>query len=172
MNYSDYMEPYNSSKDSKLSPESTPSSGDSVNPDVDNDSSGFLVRMFKHDFTDPPWKQPVGKSSFVFAFTSHTIGGGNEELGNILMGDLLATLCEKDMLPKWIFLLNTGVNLGLKGSSSLQLLQKLEGLGVKVMVSKTSLYHLGAETELRVGEAVTMFSFIEVMYQAEKVLTL
>ena len=172
MNYSGCMESYNSPKDNDLSPESGSPSTDSVNPDVDNDSSGFLVRMFKHDFTDPPWKQPVGKSSFVFAFTSHVIGSGNEELGEILIGDLLATLCEKDMLPKWIFLLNTGVKLGLKGSPSLALLQKLEGLGVKIMVSKTSLYHLGSETELRVGEAVTMFSFVEVMYQAEKVLTL
>lgn len=160
------------SQDKDLLSQTNPPSTDSGNPDTDNDSSGFLVRMFKHDFTDPPWKQPVGKSSFVFVFTSHTIGDGNEELGEILIGDLLATLCEKDMLPKWIFLLNTAVKLGLKGASSLQLLQKLEGLGVKIMVSKTSLYHLGAETELRVGEAVTMFSFVEIMYQSEKVLTL
>jgi hypothetical protein len=156
----------------ELLSQTNPPSTDEVNPDAENDSSGFLVRMFKHDFTDPPWKQPVGKSSFVFVFTSHTIGDGNEELGEILIGDLLATLCEKEMLPKWIFLMNTAVKLGLKGASSLQLLQKLEGLGVKIMVSKTSLYHLGAETELRVGEAVTMFSFVEILYQSEKVLTL
>jgi len=137
-----------------------------------NDSDGFLVRMFKHDFTDPPWKQPVVKSSFAFVFSSHILGSGNEELGKVLIEDLLTTLCEKSLMPQWIFLLNTGVKLGLKDSSSLSLLQKLESLGVKVMVSKTSLYHFGVETELRVGEAVTMFSFIEVMYKVEKIFSL
>ena len=145
---------------------------ESSTPDVESDSSGFLVRMFKNDFTDPPWKKPVEKSAFVIVISSELFGSGNTELGEILMGDLLATLCEKAVLPKWIFLLNTGVQLGLKGSKALSLLQKLEALGVKIMVSKTSLYHIGAETELRVGEAVTMFSFVEVMYRAEKIISL
>jgi hypothetical protein len=79
---------------------------------------------------------------------------------------------ERKDLPEWICLINAGVRLGLKGAECLGFLQSLESLGVKVFVSKTSLYHFGVETELRVGEAVTMFEIIETLYRAEKVITL
>jgi len=141
-------------------------------PDVEADDSGFYVRMFKHDFGDPPWRRPAGKASFGLVLTSHRWGDEDEELGRILMRDLLQTLAEKKELPQWIFLVNAGVKLGLKGAECLELLQNLEGLGVKILVSKTSLYHFGVETELRVGEAVTMFDLVAALYRAEKLVSL
>ena len=145
---------------------------DIEDPDVESDDSGFYVRMFKHDFTDPPWRKPAGKTSLGIVLTSDKWGDEDEELGRILMHDLLQTLGEKKELPQWIFLVNAGVRLGLKGAKCLELLQSLEGLGVKILVSKTSLYHFGVETELRVGEAVTMFDMVAAIYRAEKLISM
>ena len=145
---------------------------DVENPDLESDESGFYVRMFKHDFSDPPWRKPAGKTSFGVVLTSHMWGDQDEELGRVLMHDFLQTLGEKKELPQWIFLVNAGVRIGLKGADGLDLLQNLESLGVKILVSKTSLYHFGVETELRVGEAVTMFDMVAAIHRAEKLISL
>ena len=145
---------------------------DIEDPELEQDDSGFYVRMFKHDFTDPPWRKPAGKTSLAIVLTSDKWGSEDEELGRILMRDLLQTLAEKKELPQWIFLVNAGVRLGLKNAKCLELLQNLEGMGVKILVSKTSLYHFGVETELRVGEAVTMFDMVAAMYRAEKLISM
>jgi len=145
---------------------------DVEDPPGDADESQFFVRMFKHDFADPPWRRPAGRFSVGFILTSDKWGAEDPELGRVLVRDFLQTMDEKKELPEWIFLVNVGVRLGLKGSECLGFLQSLEALGVKVLVSKTSLYHFGVETELRVGEAVTMFQMVETLYKAEKVITL
>lgn len=141
-------------------------------PSAEGEDSQFFVRMFKHDFGDPPWRRPAGKVPTGIVLTSDRWGAGDSDLGHLLVRDLLQTMAESKEQPAWLFLVNTAVRLGLKGADCLAHLQKLEGLGVKILVSKTSLYHLGVETELRVGEAITMLDLVAVLYRADKVISL
>jgi selenium metabolism protein YedF len=88
--------------------------------------------------------------------TTDKIGRDNAELGEVLMKNFLYSLARNDELPKAVMLMNEGVRLACKGSSSLDDLRILAEKGVGVSACGTCLDFLGLLDELAVGSVGTM----------------
>ena len=111
-----------------------------------------------------------GRGAVVYV-NAPVMGGGNEELGRILIKGFLGVLKEVEPLPTHLVFANEGVRLTTKGSEVLEEIGALEKMGVKVLSCATCLGHLGLEEDLRVGVASNAFEIATVLMQAGKVLT-
>lgn len=137
------------------------------------DDSQFFVRMFEHEFgDDPPWRRPQKPKDVALLLTSDRIGADEPVLGAAMMGDFLLALAERPTHPKFLVAMTRAALLTVRDSPVLESLQKLETVGVKILVSKASLKHFAKTEEQRVGEAVSMLQIVDTLYDVEKVLTL
>jgi len=100
------------------------------------------------------------------------MGSGDKELGLILVKNYLKLVNEENKRPRVMAFYNTGVELVSKESPVLAELKALEANGVKLVVCKTCLNHLGLINDMGVGIAGTMMDIIELQKVAEKVITL
>jgi len=91
----------------------------------------------------------------VFIVTDK-IGGGNDELGALLMKNFLYSLARNEEKPKAVMLMNEGVRLACNGSASIDDLKLLEESGVAVKACGTCLDFLGLKDELAVGSVGAM----------------
>ncbi len=133
----------------------------------------FFVRMFKHDFDEPPENRLRPPATLALVLTSCWWGKSDTEHARSLLEDLLLLLAENPSChPDSIVLLDEGVRLAVSASRSLVHLQSLESMGVSVLVSRSSLYRLGLEKELRVGEPVAMLKIIEALMRSDKILNI
>ncbi|MBI4859317.1 MAG: hypothetical protein HY815_03525 [Candidatus Riflebacteria bacterium] len=137
------------------------------------EDSQFLVRMFKHEF-DPhaPWRRTQNHLDIAVVLTSESWGSGDEKLGGMLLSDFLLTLAERREKPRFVFLLHSAVKLAAGSGQALDSLKKLEALGVRILLSKTSLAHYKLEKEVRVGEVGTMMDIVNWLCKVGKVVTL
>jgi hypothetical protein len=104
--------------------------------------------------------------------TREVWGEGDDKLGGTLLNDFLVTLVEKQQKPRYLFLVHSAVKLAAVTGSALESLRKLEALGVRILLNRTSLAHYGLEREIRVGEIVTMMDIVGQLLNVSKVLTL
>lgn len=106
----------------------------------------------------------------VVALSSDTMGSGNDELGRILMKGFIYALTQLDTLPDSILLYNTGARLSIAGSDSLQDLIALEKAGTSVKTCGTCLNFFDAADKLGVGDVTNMYSIVEEMRGAGRIL--
>ncbi len=93
-------------------------------------------------------------------FISHaTIGGSDAQLGEVLMKAFLGTLTQygESERPSVIALMNEGVKLAVKGSSSAETLAEFAARGGTVLVCGTCLKHFGLMDSLGAGVVSNMF---------------
>ncbi len=93
-------------------------------------------------------------------FISHNkIGGDDAELGEVLMKAFLGTLVQYDDAerPAVIALMNEGVKLAEKDTSSAEALQDYVAKGGSVLVCGTCLKHFGLMDKVGVGTVSNMF---------------
>lgn len=93
---------------------------------------------------------------YVLMVTRRELGGGNDELGSLLMVKFLRALETAPALPETVLLLNGGVHLALDDSPVLETLQRLLARGVSVSSCGTCLNFFGAADRLSVGTVGTM----------------
>lgn len=108
----------------------------------------------------------------VFCLAGETVGRGSDELGAILMRSLLNTLAMAEPRPRTIALLNSGVKLACAGSPVLEEMQALAGVGVEILACGTCLSHFGIKDQLAVGSVSNMYTILEVLGRAERVVSL
>ena len=72
-------------------------------------------------------------------------------------------------LPKAILFYNGGAHLTCRGSDSLEDLKSLEAQGVEILTCGTCLNHYGLTEELAVGGVTNMYSIVEKLAGAGKV---
>lgn len=146
---------------------------DGTIPEREDEDSQFFVRMFKHDFEDDPgWMAPP-QPARVGILISHDRWGRDEEgFGRELVSDFLTALLDREKRPEIIILVNRAVHLGIRDSDCLELLQKIEAQGVRILVSERSLFHWKVPTELRVGQAVSMSEIVDAFYDLDKVISI
>lgn len=108
----------------------------------------------------------------VFMITSDRLGDGPEELGRLLMKNLLFTLLESSDLPSRILFLNRGVFLTTEGSEVLEALGKLSGMGVDVLSCGLCLDYFGIKDKLRSGATTNMLTTVETMLSSARVIRL
>ena len=110
------------------------------------------------------------KQKTLVSVGSDQMGEGNEELGKVLMKGFLYALTQLEELPDTILFYNSGAVLTTEGSDSLEDLKILEEQGVKIYTCGTCLnfYHLS--DKVKVGSVTNMYSIVEMMDQADKII--
>lgn len=110
-----------------------------------------------------------GTKTAVLITTEH-LGTGDDELGEKLMGNFLATLPDLGESLWRIILLNGGVKLAVKPGKSLDSLKALEKAGVSVLVCGTCLSFYGLMEAKQVGQTTNMLDVITSLGLADKVI--
>ncbi|ACB84415.1 sulfurtransferase-like selenium metabolism protein YedF [Natranaerobius thermophilus] len=110
--------------------------------------------------------------NYVILITSDSFGKGDKTLGKKLMDSYLYTLTEADQLPTHILFLNSGVNLVTNDSNSLDNLKALEDKRVTLMACGICVEYFSLEEKVAVGNIGNMYSNMELMSEADKVITI
>lgn len=118
--------------------------------------------------TDPDTSTKAA-DEFVVVIDSVTMGNGAEQLGKNLMKTFIYTLTEQEVLPQRIIFYNGGVQLLTEGSEVLEDLQKLAAEGVEIYGCGACLNFYGLTEKVKVGEITNMFSIVEMMRKAYRI---
>lgn len=113
--------------------------------------------------------QPT-KRNEVVVLRSARMGEGSEELGKTLIKGFIYALTQLDQLPEKIICYNGGVFLTTEGSDSLEDLKLMAEQGVEIYSCGTCLNYYGLTEKLRVGEVTNMYSIMEMMTGASKII--
>jgi selenium metabolism protein YedF len=116
-----------------------------------------------------PMETP-GRGTVVF-ITSDRLGDGPEELGRLLMKNFIITLLDLPEAPDRLLFANSGVHLTTEGSELLEALEALGNLGTEVLSCGVCLDYFKKKELLRSGGVTTMFTIVESLQQAGRVLT-
>lgn len=109
-------------------------------------------------------------NGLVVAVGDDCMGGGEAELGRLLMKSFLFAVGQLPVLPKAILFYNAGAKLTVEGSEVLEDLRNLADQGVDILTCGTCLnfYHL--TEKLAVGSVTNMYTIVETLAGAEKVI--
>jgi len=119
---------------------------------------------------EPPLScAPDARGDLVVAVGSAVMGRGSDELGKALMKGFLFAVTQLPELPKTMLFYNGGARLTCRGSDSLEDLKGLEAQGVEILTCGTCLNHYGLTEELAVGGVTNMYSIVEKLAGAGKV---
>jgi len=119
------------------------------------------------DFDCSP-KNEVGNT--VVVLSSDKMGEGDEKLGHILMKGFIYALTELEKLPETVIIYNSGVKLAALGSDSLADLKLLQSQGVEILACGTCLNHYQLTEQLGVGSVTNMYTIVEKLSEARKVM--
>ncbi len=116
--------------------------------------------------------QPVAIENPLTALllSSDKLGKGSEELGKILMKGYLYTLTEIKPYPSSILIMNEGVKLATENDDAIKNLRKMEEEGVEIIVCGTCLDYYQCTDDIKVGIVGNMYSIVEKMNQAQKLI--
>lgn len=113
---------------------------------------------------------PDKRKNTIIVVSSDKMGSGDDELGKVLMKGFFFAVTQLDELPQCILFYNGGAALTSEGSDSLEDLKELEAQGVEIMTCGTCLDYYGLKDKLCVGSATNMYSIVETMNHAEKII--
>lgn len=113
---------------------------------------------------------PQRKNIAVY-ITAATMGRGDDELGAILMSAYIDTLSHFARDISHIILINSGVKLAVEGSPVLAHLQDLGHSGIEILACGTCLKYFGLTDKLQVGVVSNMFTILDTLSRAGKVLS-
>ncbi len=108
----------------------------------------------------------------VIIINSHTLGRGDEEVGQTLLGTFLRKVLASIDKPDVIVFYNSGVKLLTKESRYLEVLDSLEASGIELLACGTCVFHVCGQRSLAVGRISNMEEIADVLIKAEKVITL
>ena len=109
-------------------------------------------------------------SNTVVAVDTDSMGRGNDELGAVLIKGFLFAVSRLETLPKTVLFYNGGAKLTTEGSASLEDLRLMEQQGVEILTCGTCLNYYGLTDQLAVGSATDMYTIVERLSRAEKVI--
>lgn len=114
--------------------------------------------------------QMTAAGDTIVVIASDLMGNGNDELGKVLMKGFIYAVSQLDKLPKTILFYNGGATLTAEGSDSLADLKAMEEQGVEIMTCGTCLDYYHLKEKLAVGTVTNMYSIVESMAQAGKII--
>ena len=106
----------------------------------------------------------------VVAVDTNSMGRGNDELGAVLIKGFLFAVSRLETLPKTVLFYNGGAKLTTEGSASLEDLRLMEQQGVEILTCGTCLNYYGLTDQLAVGSVTDMYTIVERLSRAEKVI--
>lgn len=113
---------------------------------------------------------PDSRKNTVVVIAADHMGEGKEELGKVLIKGFIFALTQLEELPKTILFYNGGAKITAEGSESLEDLKTLEAQGVEIMTCGTCLDYYGLKEKLQVGTVTNMYSIVETMNNADKII--
>lgn len=113
---------------------------------------------------------PDQRENMVVAFDTAVMGRGDDKLGAALMKSFVYALGQLPRLPRTLLFYNGGARLTTEGSDVLEDLKTLEAQGVEILTCGTCLNFYGLTEQLKVGGVTNMYSIVEKLAGAEKVL--
>ena len=113
---------------------------------------------------------PDRRKDTIVVISSDRMGSGNDELGKVLIKGFIFAVTQLDELPKAILFYNGGARLTSEGSDSLEDLKGLEAQGVEIMTCGTCLDYYGLKEKLQVGSVTNMYSIVETMNNAGRII--
>ena len=113
---------------------------------------------------------PDMKSNTVVVISSDRMGNGNDALGKVLIKGFIYAVTQLDTLPKKMLFYNGGATLTVEGSDSLEDLKSLEAQGVEILTCGTCLDYYEVKDKLAVGSVTNMYSIVEAMADAGKII--
>lgn len=119
---------------------------------------------------DCPTCIPDRRKNTVVAIASARMGHGNEELGQVLMKGFIYALSQLDELPQTILFYNGGATLTTEDSASLEDLKTMEAQGVEILTCGTCLDYYGLKDKLAVGSVTNMYTIVEKLNNADKII--
>ena len=105
----------------------------------------------------------------VFLIQSEGLGGGEDQLGGLLMANFLRLLGESKEKPGTLIFWNTGVRLVCEGSKVLDHVKRLEDQGVEILACTTCLEYFDLVNKLKIGKPTTMIKSIQSMLNSDMV---
>ena len=113
---------------------------------------------------------PDMKNNTVVVISSDRMGTGNDALGKVLIKGFIYAITQLDTLPKKILFYNGGATLTVEGSDSLEDLKSLEAQGVEILTCGTCLDYYEVKDKLAVGSVTNMYSIVESLAEAGKII--
>ena len=108
--------------------------------------------------------------NIVIAIGSDKMGCGDEKLGKNLMKAFIYSVSQGEVHPKTMLFFNSGANLTCEGSLSLEDLNNLKELGVKIYTCGTCLDFYGLKDKLKIGEVTNMYDIVTKLEEASLVI--
>ncbi len=108
----------------------------------------------------------------VILINSCEFGKGEEELSKTLMKGFIYTLTESKPYPKTIMFANSGVRLTTENKDTVESLKLLENCGVEILSCGMCLDYYNLGDNLNVGKVTNMYSVVENLKNANKVITI
>jgi selenium metabolism protein YedF len=99
------------------------------------------------------------------------MGSGPDELGAILMKAFINTIREVTPLPSKLIFYNSGILLTAEGSPLVASIRELESAGVEVLVCGTCVNYYDKKDEIRVGTISNMYTILESLTAAGRIIT-
>jgi len=127
-----------------------------------------LTPSMKRKEATPATKQ--GKT--VVFITADVLGGGNDELGRILLKNFIFTLAESGTFPDTLLFVNAGVKLAVEGSEVLEALEKLACQGTDIASCGLCLDFYNLKEKLAVGRVGNMLETVESLTEADRIVRL
>lgn len=110
------------------------------------------------------------KGDTIVVIASDKMGSGNDELGKVLIKGFIFAVTQLEELPKAMIFYNGGATLTAEGSDSLEDLKSLEAQGVEILTCGTCLNYYGLTDKLEVGSVTNMYTIVEKMAEAGKII--
>ena len=110
------------------------------------------------------------KKGMVVVLSANVMGTGDEKLGKALMKAFVFAVTKQDALPETILCYNTGAYLTCEDSDSLEDFKILEAEGVNIMTCGTCLDFYQIKDKLQVGGITNMYTIVEKLTEASKVI--
>lgn len=127
------------------------------------------------DESDQQRVEPAGVNAirlsegYIVVLSSDEVGQEDSTLGKQLAKSFVSSLTEQDVLPEYILMFNSGVKLATKDADTLEDLQALEKMGVKIMECGICVNFFDIKEQLGVGSITNMFRITELMRTAQRV---
>lgn len=113
---------------------------------------------------------PDQRGDTIVVISSDRMGSGNDELGKVLIKGFLFAVTQLEVLPRKMLFYNGGATLTAEGSDSLEDLKSLEAQGVEILTCGTCLDYYQLKEKLAVGTVTNMYSIVEAMAEAGKII--
>ena len=110
------------------------------------------------------------EENMVVVISSDRMGSGNDALGKVLIKGFIFAITQLDKLPKTMLFYNGGATLTAEGSDSLEDLKHLEEQGVEILTCGTCLNYYELTDKLQVGSVTNMYTIVEKMAGADKII--